>query len=54
MNEELGISSSTGLHKKCMMKNAVKAVWGLIMKDISSVQEVFTTKACQVVLYTAL
>lgn len=26
MNEELGNGSSTGLHEKCMMKNAVKAV----------------------------
>lgn len=51
---ELKNSSSKGLHEKYMMKNAVKAVWGLIMKDISSVQEVFTTNACQVMLYTAL
>lgn len=34
-----------------MMKNAVEAVCRLIMEDISSVQEVFTTNACQVVLY---
>lgn len=50
MDKESGNSSSTGLHEKCMMKNAVQAVWGLIMKDISAVQEVLTTKACQVFL----
>lgn len=31
-----------------MMKNAMEAVWGLIMKGISSAQEVLTTNDCQV------
>lgn len=37
-----------------MMKNAAEAVWGLIMKDISCAQEVFTTNDCQVTLSAAL